>query len=126
MNLFEAGILEQMTTIEYEKNLGIQNSQSEQSGSTTKSNANNKQKKQESSGLQPINIQMLQGAFFMLLGGNFLAGFILLVEMLEHRWKMVENFGLLMISLILWLHHLIIRVVRNSIRIAADRLHDIF
>lgn len=94
MNLFEAGILDRMTNLEYEKMFGAKLQQDEEeikkdnfisqreSQSTSHITSN-----QGSTKLEPISIRMLKGAFFVLLSGHFLALFLLILEKIEHKHR---------------------------------------
>lgn len=73
MALFEAGILTKMTNDEYE-NLGKKMIKSEQINTVLKNKKTSKNKKKDDDKLQPVNIKMLQGAFYMLIIGYAFAG----------------------------------------------------
>ncbi|KAJ6637314.1 Ionotropic receptor 40a, partial [Pseudolycoriella hygida] len=78
MYLFEGGILEKMTNAEYERM--IQMNQNEESLRTNPVENNHQQQRPVEPKLQPINLRLLQGAFFALAFGYLLAGISLLVE----------------------------------------------
>lgn len=116
MSLFEAGILDRMSSIEYEKMFGVQNvkitgvstnpkddktSTNDNEATDTEPVATQKtntiekkaQKLAEINKLEPISIQMLQGAFLLLVVGYILALIILGLEIMEHRYGYFKEIG---------------------------------
>lgn len=106
MSLFEAGILDRMTSMEYEKMFGVQNVKiggpslenvDENSGTSkpaepegAQKSAVGEQKTQkvgENNKLEPISLMMVQGAFLVLMAGYSVAMIILGLEVLEHRHR---------------------------------------
>ncbi|CAH2107683.1 unnamed protein product [Euphydryas editha] len=95
MTLFEAGILDKMTTDEY-KNLPEHSRRSEpvtesdnaKESSDSIENIQTPQEQSESTiGLEPVTLRMLRGAFCLLCIGYFLAAVILVAEIQVHRKK---------------------------------------
>uniref|UniRef100_A0A1A9X076 Ionotropic glutamate receptor C-terminal domain-containing protein n=1 Tax=Glossina brevipalpis TaxID=37001 RepID=A0A1A9X076_9MUSC len=108
MHLFEGGILDKMTTAEYETQSRFLNKDkiykttpqvvvdnddldnvedlSNNKGQTTKSSEANEMKKPQDAPtiIQPLNLRMLQGAFIILMVGYFLAASVLLIEIFTH------------------------------------------
>lgn len=82
MAMFEAGIITKMTENEYEK-LGKQKELSSQAAESVdaeaKKDSNRQGKgKENNDKLKPINLKMLQGAFYLLLLGNIFSGTLFL------------------------------------------------
>ncbi|KAK5647663.1 hypothetical protein RI129_002555 [Pyrocoelia pectoralis] len=88
MAIFEAGILTKMTESEYE-NLGKRQKSDVSSGiesdSQKKPNNENDPLDEKDEKLQPINIKMLQGAFYLLFMGCGFSALVLMLEILYER-----------------------------------------
>lgn len=144
MSLFEAGILDRMSNIEYEKMFGVQNvkitsvssSKEEESnesnvqaieGTVQKSSAVDKktQKIVESNKLEPISIEMLQGAFLVLVVGYVLAAMILCFEILEHRYHFLRNIGVKSVVYTQLIGKEVTKLVNYSKRALANLAHHL-
>lgn len=76
MTVFESGILSKMTEYEYEK-LGKQQSEEHKDKinfQNKQKEAKEKQKQEKNDKLQPINIKMVQGSFYILIIGYGVSG----------------------------------------------------
>ncbi|KAL1512813.1 hypothetical protein ABEB36_002337 [Hypothenemus hampei] len=91
MAIFEAGIITKMTENEYEK-LGRQQKIPEakirENEDTTSKIEIKRIKPTEDDKLQPINLKMFQGCFYLLCLGNIFAGLILLTEISLHKYHL--------------------------------------
>lgn len=76
MAIFEAGILTKMTENEYEESEKFESDAYDDLNGKIKQQQPSKVKKAEKDNekLEPINIKMLQGAFYLLLIGYFFSG----------------------------------------------------
>lgn len=84
MGLFEGGILDKMTNAEYEEMFGSQNDDkiavTEQQ--SPQSVAMNEKRTYSRNSLQPVNLRILQGAFFVLFFGYSLGAIAFFWELL--------------------------------------------
>ncbi|XP_037052019.1 ionotropic receptor 40a [Bradysia coprophila] len=81
MHLFEGGILEKMTNAEYERMIQMNQMNEENLRTSSVENTNHQQPRLVEPKLQPINLRILQGAFFALAFGYVLAALTILIRL---------------------------------------------